>query len=78
MFWPYMHEKSIRYQSVTKWYRCGKCEAMNKNVESLWCSGVETVEYLGIRYGDNVAVWETVMWMQSLKKFEANCEIVHF
>ena len=47
--------KSIKNQSVTEWYRSGKCGAMGKNVECLCCHEVEVVEYfdlLGIIYGD--------------------------
>ena len=50
-----MHDKSIKNQSVTEWYRCSKCEAMDKNVECWCCHEVEAVEYfelLSMRYGD--------------------------
>ena len=46
-------------KGVTDWYRCGKCGAMDKNVEWLRCNEVEAVEYLellGMRYGDMNAV----------------------
>ena len=32
-------------QSVTVWYGCGKCGAMEKNVECLCCDEVEAMEY---------------------------------
>ena len=48
-----------KIKSVTEWYGCGKCGAMDKNVECLCCHEVETMEYfelLGMRYGDTNAV----------------------
>ena len=53
------HEKSTKNQNLTEWYRCGKYEAMNKNVECSCYDKVEAVEYfelLGMRYSDLNAV----------------------
>ena len=50
-------------QSVAGWYRCGKCGAVDKNIECLCCSGVEAVEYfelLGFRYRDMNAVSQRI------------------
>ena len=51
--------KNKKTHSVTEWYRCGKCGAMDKNVEYLCCGEAEAMEYLellGMRYGDMNAV----------------------
>ena len=53
------NEKSTKNQNLTEWYRCGKYEVMNKNVECSCCDKVEAVEYfelLGMRYSDLNAV----------------------
>ena len=53
------YEKSTRNQSVIEWYRCGKCGAMNKNVECLCYHEVEAVGYfelLDMIYGGLNAV----------------------
>ena len=50
-----MHEKS----SVTEWYRCGKCGAMDKKLECLRYHEVKAVNYfelLPMRYIDTNAV----------------------
>ena len=39
------HRKSRKIQSVTDWYRCGKCDAMDPNVECLSCGEVEPLKY---------------------------------
>ena len=46
--YPNKHEKSIKNQSVTEWYRSGKRGAMGKNVECLCCHKVEVVEYFDL------------------------------
>ena len=56
-------EKSTKSQSVTEWYRCGKCGVMDKNVECFSCHTVADVEYfslLGMRHGDVNAVTQRV------------------
>ena len=55
------HEKSTKNQSVTEWYRCGKCGAMDKNVE--YCHEVKATEYfekLDMRCSDMNAVTQRV------------------
>ena len=57
------HEKSTKNQSVTEWYKCVKCGAMDKNVECFSCHKVEAVkcfELLGMRYGDVNVVTQRV------------------
>ena len=42
---------------------CGKCGAMDKNVECLWCEEIKVMEYfevLVMRYGDLNAVTKRV------------------
>ena len=70
--YPDTHEKSTKNQSVTEWYRCSKCGAMDKNLERLCWHEMEAVEYL------NYWVWDTVIWKQSLREFKGDCKIVHF
>ena len=60
---PSAHEKSTKNQSVAEWYRCGKCGAMDKNVECLHFHEVEAVEYfvsLDMKYDDMIAVTQRV------------------
>ena len=60
---PITHEKPTNDQSVTEWYGCCKCEAIDKYVECLYFHEVEAVEYfelLGMRYGDINAVTQRV------------------
>ena len=55
--------KALLNQSITEWYRSGKCGAMDKNVKCLRCDEVEAVEHfelLGMRYGDTNAVTQRV------------------
>ena len=57
------HEKSTKNKSITQWYRCSKCGAIDKDVEYLCCDKVEAVEYfelLGKRYSDMNAVTRRV------------------
>ena len=47
-------KKSTKNQSITERYTCGKCGAVDKNVERLCCLEIESVEYfelLDMRYG---------------------------
>ena len=56
---PNTDEKSTKSQSVTDWYRCGQCGAIDKNVGCFFCHEVDAVEYfelLGMRYDDMNAV----------------------
>ena len=53
---PNKREKSRKSQSVTEWFRCGKCGVMDTNVQSLSCSEVEALGYFqlsDIRYDDD-------------------------
>ena len=62
---PNKHEKSTKNQSITEWYIYGKCRAMGKNVESLYCHQVEAVEYielLSMRYNDTNLVTQRVFF----------------
>ena len=46
-------------QSVTEWYRCGKCGVTDTNIECLCYRQVEAVEYLklsNVRQGNTSAV----------------------
>ena len=55
--------KNQQNQSITGWYWCGKCKAMDKNVECLCFHEIEAVGYfelLGMRYGDKNAVIQRV------------------
>ena len=50
-------------QSVSEQYRCGKCEAIDKNVECSCCDEVKAVEFfelLGMKYSDINAVTQRV------------------
>ena len=38
-------KKSTKNQSITERYTCGKCGAVDKNVERLCCLEIEAVEY---------------------------------
>ena len=61
--YPGTHEKSTKNQSVTEWYRCSKCGAIDKNLERLCWHEMEAVEYfelLGMRYGDMKTVTQRV------------------
>ena len=52
-----------QHKSVTEWYRCGKYGAINEDIECLCCHKVKAVEYfefLGMRYGDMIAVTRRV------------------
>ena len=66
------HEKSTKNQSVTEWYKCFKCGTMDKNVECPCCHAVEAVEYF-----INYWVWDTVMWMQSLREFKGPATLLN-
>ena len=60
---PNRHEKSTKNQSVTEWYRYGKCGTIDRNVECSCCHEVEAVEYfelLGMKYGDLNAIIQRV------------------
>ena len=49
----------MKNQSVTEWYRCGKCGAMHKKLECLHYHEVKAVNYfelLSMRYSDTNAV----------------------
>ena len=66
---PNKHEKSTKNQSITEWYIYGKCRAMGKNVESLYCHQVEAVEYielLSMRYNDTNLVTQRVFFFFQL------------
>ena len=55
--------KSRKSQSFTEWCRCGKCGAMDTNVECLSCGEVEALGYFELsdmRYDDRNAVTERV------------------
>ena len=69
---PNKHEISTKDQSVTEWYRYGKCGAMNKNVSA--CVATKSKPWNTLNY----LAWDMVIWMQSLKEFKAACEIIHF
>ena len=68
IFWwginiPNMHDKSTKNQSVSEWYRCSKCEPMDKNVECLYSPKVAAVEYfklLSMRYRKSNALTQRV------------------
>ena len=52
---PNTHEKSIKNQSVTEWYWCGKYGAMNKKCRCLCCYKIEAMKYfelLDMKYGE--------------------------
>ena len=42
-------KKKKKNESITEWYRCGKCRVMGKNADSLSFREVEAVEYFNYR-----------------------------
>ena len=57
------YEESTKTQSVPEWYRCGKCRAMDKNLECLYCHRLKAIKYYGLlvmRYSATNAVTQRV------------------